>query len=312
MIRGLINVPATLKGCVLTIGAFDGVHLGHQALLERVKKEAKKRHQPSVVVTFEPQPAEYFASAEQVAPRLTRRREKFQALSDYGIDYVLVLSFNARLAALSAEDFIQQIVCDSLQASHVVVGDDFRFGYKRLGDYAYLKERGAVLGFTVESMPSFLLEEERVSSTRVRAALLAGDHRLADRLLGRPYSLKGRVVRGDQRGRQMGYATANIYLAKRMTAVQGVYVVRLHGIADVGLPGVANLGVRPTVDGTRCLLEVHVFDFDQDIYGRQVCVEFCEKLRDEKRFDSLEALKAEIHADAAKALAWHALHTDKK
>ncbi len=289
-----------VSGCVATIGNFDGVHRGHQALLQLLKDRSCALQLPSVVLTFEPQPAEFFAKGVPV-PRLTRFREKVYHLSKMGVDKVWVLRFDAALAALTAESFIKDILCKRLKIKHLIIGDDFRFGYKRQGDVALLKEAGERLGFTVEVMPSVQIEGQRVSSTRIRQALAVADHALAKHLLGRPYSMLGRVVYGDQLGRQLGFPTANIYLHRKETAVKGIYVVRLHGIAETGLPGVANVGTRPTVGGTRTLLEVHVFDFAKTLYGRQVEVEFCKKLRDEVRFDSLDLLKAQMVIDANEA-----------
>jgi riboflavin kinase/FMN adenylyltransferase len=218
-----------------------------------------------------------------------------------GVQQVWVWRFDAALAALSAEKFIEEILCARLNIKHLIVGEDFRFGQGRVGDVALLKQAGECLGFTVEVMPGLQIEGQRVSSTRVRQALAASDHALAEQLLGHPYCLFGRVVYGNQLGRVLGFPTANIYLHRQETAVKGIYVVRLHGIASHGLPGVANVGTRPTIGGTRTLLEVHVFDFDQTIYGRQVKVEFCKKLRDEVRFDTLDLLKEQMLIDAEQA-----------
>jgi len=299
LIRGLYNLTPSVKGCVVTIGNFDGVHRGHQALLAQVKEKANINNLTSVVVVFEPQPAEFFASDQITVPRLTRCREKYFALAETGIDQVIVLRFDKTLAALTAEEFVQQILVSGLNAKHVIVGDDFRFGKSRQGDFHELQAQGKKYHFSVESMPSLMMAGERVSSTRVRQALANKNHDLVEQLLGRPYSMKGRVMHGYKRGRQLGFPTANIYLHREVTPVQGVYVVRMHGVSSQGLPGVANVGIRPTVGGTRTLLEVHLFDFDQDIYGRQVCVEFCEKIRDEKRYDNLDLLKEQIVKDAA-------------
>lgn len=312
IIRGLYSLTTPLSGSVVTIGNFDGVHRGHQALLAQLNEHAKALNVPSVVVTFEPQPAEFFAQGQAKYARLTRWREKYVALAKYGVDKVLVLRFNDRLASLSAEEFIKNILIDGLAARHVLVGDDFRFGYQRRGDFDFLKNRGERNGFSVESMPTVLIAGERVSSTRIRTALMAANHRLAEQLLGRPYSLEGHIVNGDKRGRSMGFPTANVYMARQVTPVQGVYVVRMHGVSEQALPGVANIGIRPTVGGTRSLLEVHLFDFDQEIYGRHVSVEFCEKLRDEKRFDNFEQLKEQIWQDAAQARAYFMAATLKE
>lgn len=297
LIRGLYNFIPSPKGFVATIGNFDGVHIGHQALLALVREKAKNRGVPSLVITFEPQPLEFFVREKSV-PRLTRWREKFYQLSQCGIDKVLVINFNEEFAALTAEEFIRQLLFDHVGVKHFIVGDDFHFGKNRKGNVALLKQLGEHLGFLVETMPGMMLDNERVSSTRVRKALLDANHLLVGRLLGRPYSMTGRVVYGDQRGRMIGFPTANIYLHRHVTPVLGVYVVRLHGIAKKGLPGVANVGIRPTIGGTRSLLEVHLFNFNQNIYGKYVSVEFCEKLREEKRFASLDLLKEQIWKDA--------------
>jgi riboflavin kinase/FMN adenylyltransferase len=301
LIRGLSNLSQQYHGCVATIGNFDGVHYGHQALLANVKAQATKLNVPAVVVTFEPQPAEFFAEGRSSVPRLMRWREKFHALAACGMDAVLVLRFDKNLATLSAEQFIQKILCDGLGMQHLIVGDDFRFGQGRQGDFAFLQQGGQQYGFIAENMPSVIVAGERVSSTRVRQALQQNEYDLVKTLLGRPYCMEGRVVYGDKRGRTMGFPTANIYLHRDVTPVNGVYSVRMHGLGAEGLPGVANVGTRPTVDGTRSLLEVHLFDFQQDIYKRHVTVEFCEKLRDEKRFESLDLLKEQIWLDAARA-----------
>jgi riboflavin kinase/FMN adenylyltransferase len=301
LIRGLYNLSQQYHGCVATIGNFDGVHLGHQALLANVKARARALNVPAVVITFEPQPGEFFADGKSSIPRLMRWREKFHALAECDMDAVLVLCFDKSLAALNAEHFVKQILCDGLGVQHVIVGDDFRFGQGRQGDFAFLQQAGQQYGFTVENMASVIIEGERVSSTRVRKALQQNDAGLVKKLLGRPYCMEGRVVYGDKRGRTIGFPTANIYLHRDVTPVSGVYSVLMHGIGAEGLPGVANVGTRPTVDGVRTLLEVHLFDFNQEIYKRHVTVEFCEKLRDEKRFDSFDLLKEQIGLDAARA-----------
>jgi riboflavin kinase/FMN adenylyltransferase len=297
LIRGIYNLKPFASGCVVTIGNFDGIHVGHQALLEKVKEKACSLGLPSVVVTFEPLPKEFFQQNNKI-PRLTRWREKYDLLSRFGVDYIFVINFNKKFAQMRADDFVNNILYQGLNAQHVIVGDDFRFGFERQGSFTFLQNAGLRYGMTVEDMPSVLINHERVSSTLVREALIRGDHNLAERLLGRPYSMQGRVVHGDARGRIIGFPTANIYLHRKVTPVKGVYVVRMYGIAQAGLPGVANVGTRPTVDGTRSLLEVHLFNFNQEIYSRYVSVEFCEKLRDEKRFDNIELLKQQIWKDA--------------
>lgn len=300
LIRGLYNLKAQHKGYVVTIGNFDGVHIGHQALLAKVKAKAKELHVPSLVITFEPLPKEFFGQ-HHVVPRLSKWREKFDAFSQCEIDAVLIVHFNEQVAAISSADFVKQVLVEGLGIKHIIVGDDFRFGANREGNFAFLQQAGKQYGFTVEAMPSLLLEGKRVSSTLVRETLAFADHELAEKLLGHSYTMQGRVVHGDQRGRIIGFPTANIYLHRPVAPVQGVYAVRMHGIEKHGLPGVANIGIRPTIGGTRSLLEVHLFNFNRMIYGRHVTVEFCEKLRNERRFDSLDLLKAQIWKDAAMA-----------
>jgi riboflavin kinase/FMN adenylyltransferase len=293
VIRGLANIASAPKGSVVTMGNFDGVHLGHQALIKKTIQKARELKTTSLAILFEPQPFEFFAR-QTPAPRLTRWREKCCLLAEQGIDAVLVIRFNQAVANLTADDFVEQILKKALQTRHVVVGDDFHFGKGRLGHFAFLQEKG----LSVENIPTTELDGKRVSSTQVRNALAEARHDWVKQLLGRPYSMQGRVVYGDQRGRQMGFPTANIYLHRVAVPVQGVYIVRMHGIAEKGLPGVANVGIRPTIGGTRSLLEVHLFDFADDIYGRHVCVEFCEKIRDEKRFPNLDLLIEQIGKDA--------------
>ena len=290
----------TANGCVATIGNFDGVHQGHQALLKQVILRAKELKLSSKVVIFEPQPAEFFLQDKTVA-RLTRFREKFYYLATHHIDEVVVMRFNKALAMLTAEEFIERILYAELQIKHLIVGEDFRFGQGRKGDVDLLKNKGQQLGFTVEIMPSFMIAGERVSSTRVRKALANGDHVLTQQLLGRPYCMLGCVVYGNQLGRVLGFPTANIYLHRRVTPIHGIYVVRLHGIEKKGLPGVANVGIRPTIGGRRIVLEVHIFDFNKTIYGRHVRVEFCKKLREEERFENLDLLKTQMCLDAEQA-----------
>lgn len=300
LIRSLPNITPQQQGGVVTIGNFDGVHLGHQALLKRVVEKARKLHVPAIVVTFEPHPFEFFGGETQTVARLTRLREKYLALANCGIDAVVILPFNQKLASLSASDFVQHMV-DALRPCHVVIGDDFHFGAKRQGNFQLLETMGATLGFTVEAMPTFIIEGERVSSTRVRKALAEGNHALVDRLLGHPYTLIGKVRHGNKLGRELGFPTANIYLHRHLTPVHGIYTVYMTGIAGHPLPGVANVGTRPTVDGTRTLLEVHLLDFNQDIYGRDVEVQFCEKLREEVRYPNLTLLQEQITKDVAVA-----------
>jgi len=300
LIRGLHNLLPEHRGCVATIGNFDGVHLGHQAVLGQLAEQAEKMQLPSVVITFEPQPQEFFA-ADNSKPRLTRFREKIQALKRYAVDRVLCLRFDERLASLDAAAFIQQVLLQGLDVKYLVVGDDFRFGKGREGDFQTLCEAGKQSGFPVVNMHTFEIEGDRVSSTRIRNALVQGDLVLAEQLLGRPYRMCGRVAHGDKRGRTIGFPTANIHLHRKTSPVQGVYAVEMFGIEGEPVAGVANVGNRPTVDGTRSLLEVHLFDFSQEIYGRYVHVNFVHKIRDEMKFESFDQLKLQIASDAKHA-----------
>ena len=303
LIRGLHNLTSRHRGCVATLGNFDGVHLGHQAVIGQLAEKAAALHLPTLVILFEPQPQEYFQPHSAPA-RLSRLREKLKALQRYSVDRVLCLRFDARLAAMPAEEFIQRVMIEGLGVRYVVAGDDVRFGKDRRGDCAMLQAAGHAHGFQVVPMHTFALDGERVSSTRIRGALAAGDLDSAAKLLGRPYRMCGRVAHGDKRGRTIGIPTANIHLHRRATPVKGVYVVEMFGLEREPLAGVANVGTRPTVDGTRTLLEVHVFDFDQDIYGRYVSVNFLHKLRDEQRFAAFDELKTRIYRDLDEARAW--------
>ncbi len=305
IIRGLYNLRPRHRGCVATIGNFDGVHLGHQAVLGQLAERAAVLSLPAVVITFEPQPREFFTPGG-TPPRLTRFREKVQALRRFSVDRVVCLRFNAALAAMPAAEFIQRLLVDGLAARYLVVGDDFRFGAGRAGDFAMLREAGTRQDFQVAAMRNFNVDGERVSSTRIRAALARDDLAGAEKLLGRPYRMCGRVAHGDRRGRTLGFPTANIHLHRKSSPVNGVYAVEMFGLENEPLAGVANVGARPTVGGTRSQLEVHLLDFSGDIYGRHVQVDFLRKLRPEQRFDSLEALVAQIRADAVAARDFHA------
>ncbi len=303
LIRGVHNLRRRHRGCVATIGNFDGVHLGHQAVLGQLAQKADPLGLPALVVTFEPQPQEFFAPGAAPA-RLTRFREKLQALRRYSVDRVLCVRFDRRFAALSAEAFIEGLLVGKLGVRYLVVGDDFRFGAGRAGDFEMLRQAGERHGFRVVNMHAFDIDGERVSSTRIRAALAEGDLGTAEKLLGRPYRMCGRVAHGDKRGRGLGFPTANIYLHRNKTPVQGVYAVEMFGLEREPVQGVANVGNRPTVEGTRTLLEVHLFDFDEDIYGRYVNVDFLHRIRPERRFDSFEALTGQIQRDVEKARAF--------
>ncbi|MFW5909765.1 MAG: bifunctional riboflavin kinase/FAD synthetase [Thiohalospira sp.] len=300
VIRGLHNLRPAHRGSAVTIGNFDGIHRGHQAVLGQLEAGARGRGLPTTLITFEPHPVEYFAP-ERADARITRLREKVEALEAQPVDRVLCLKFDARLAAMEADEFIRRVLVDGLGTRYLVVGDDFRFGHRRAGTFETLEAAGTEHGFAVERTRTFSLAGGRVSSTRVRDALTAGELETAAELLGRPYRLCGRVVHGDQRGRTIGFPTANVPLYRRKRPLSGVYAVWFTVDGGAPRPAVANVGTRPTVDGTEPVLEVHLFDFDGDLYGRPVSVEFVEKIRDEQRFGSLEELTAQIDADAAAA-----------
>lgn len=299
-IRGLHNLTPGHRGCVATIGNFDGVHLGHQAVIGQLAEQAAERHLPTALITFEPQPMEYFRP-QQAPARLTRLREKLQALRRFSVDRVLCLPFNRALAQMPAEMFIRRVLVEGLGVQYLVVGDDFRFGKDRTGDFAMLQAAGTEFDFQVVNMHTFMIDGQRVSSTRIREALGSGDLATAERLLGRSYRMSGRVAHGDKLGRQLGFPTANIHLHRKATPLQGIFVVEVFGIEGEPLPGVASLGTRPTVDGKKTILEVYLFDFERDIYGKHLQVSFLHKLRDEVRYTTLEALQAQIACDVEDA-----------
>jgi len=290
----------------LAIGNFDGVHRGHGALLSRLVEAARQTALPPTILTFEPHPREFFAP-DSAPARLSTLREKLELLADAGVEQAMVCRFNAAFAALSADQFIEQVLVRGLMLRHLIVGDDFRFGKARIGNFALLQAAGARHGFTVEAMGSVTVDGERASSSGVRRALAVGDMEHAARLLGRPYIIDGQVAHGDKLGRQLGFATANIRIKHNPLPMTGVFAVQVSGLGEKPLPGVANLGIRPTVGGTRPLLEVHLFDFDRDIYGRHISVRFVHKLRNEQRFPNFDALKAQIAADAVAARAYFKL-----
>ncbi len=290
------------RGSVLCVGAFDGVHLGHRALLARVRERAIALDLMPLSISFEPIPREFFARGTPV-PRIASVREKIEWLETGGMSNVLLLRFDAALAATSAEDFIKQVLVRRAGAREVWVGADFRFGHARRGDINMLRQFGSHHGFTVETMPDIAIDGERISSTAIRTHLVAGEFDAAARLLGRRFAIGGHVVRGAQLGRKLGYPTANIRLGKRTSPVGGIFAVRVHGVAPSAMPGVASLGVRPTVNGTEPLLEAHFFDFDGDLYGRRIEIEFVQKLRDEEKFPDLDAMVRQIDRDAEQARA---------
>lgn len=301
IIRGLHNLPSQPTGCVATIGNFDGIHLGHQAVLNQLAMKGDTMGLPAVVITFEPQPNEFFAR-DKAPARLCRFREKVEALRSYSIEQLCVLRFDKHLADMSADDFIKKLLVDGLNVRYLVVGDDFKFGQGRQGDFALLQQAGKQYGFQVVNMHTFAIEQKRVSSTRIRHALASGDLLLAEQLLGRPFRLSGRVSHGDKRGRTMGFPTANIHLHRHKVPLSGVYAIQLFGIEGEPIQGVANVGIRPTIVGDeKALLEVHLFDFNGDIYGEHVQVHFLHKLRDEQKFDGLDQLIKQIQLDSQQA-----------
>ncbi|HEX7029979.1 MAG TPA: bifunctional riboflavin kinase/FAD synthetase [Gammaproteobacteria bacterium] len=295
IIRDRSNLRPEHRGSAATIGNFDGVHIGHQAILSELRKQALMRGVPAVVVTFEPTPREYFAP-ESAPARLTDFREKCEMLDYHGMDRMLVLHFDAGLAALSAERFVREILVEGLGIEYLVIGDDFRFGKDRAGDFALLQAAGERDGFEVAATPTQTYQGERVSSTRVREALAGGDLELAQELLGRRYRMSGRVVPGDRIGRQLGFPTANLQRPGRLP-LGGIFLVRVYGLDDEPRYGMASVGTRPTVNGTRDLVEVYLFDFDRDIYGEHIEIEFLDKLREEERFPDLESLREQIRLD---------------
>lgn len=288
------------QGSVVCIGAFDGLHLGHQALVRHAVSRARDLGLPAVALTFQPLPREYFGRAAPPA-RLQSTRGRIEGLCALGADEVGLLRFGERLSGMSAEEFVDGVLHRLLCAREVWVGPGFRFGHARGGDLDLLCATGTRLGFTAGSIAPVAVAGERVSSTRVRAALAAGDFSTAARLLGRPYAMGGRVVRGRQLGRTLGYPTANLRLPRGAAPLSGIFATRVHGLGPMPLPAVSSLGTRPTVGGVEPLLETHIFDFDADIYTRRIEVEFVARLRDELKFDGLDALVAQMDRDAGQA-----------
>lgn len=312
LIRGLARLPDFTHGCVVTLGNFDGVHLGHQAVLRQAAAQAKSMALPLVVLIFEPLPREFFAPHAPVA-RLTRLRERVAFIQELNlVDVLLVHRFNAAFAALPAEQFVERILVKALNARHIVIGDDFRFGKGRMGDFHLLEALGRQHDFTVQAAATWKLDGERVSSTRIRHHLAERDVVGAARLLGRPFTLCGRVIHGDKRGRQLGFPTANVALHRRLSPLRGVYAVTATLPDNTVLSGVANVGTRPTVDGQDARLEIHFFDFDHDIYGKLLRVAFLHALRDEQKFSGLEALITQISIDSEQARHWLKTHLPER
>jgi len=302
LVRHLVDMPYDdlAEGSVVTIGSYDGLHLGHRKLLDRVTAGAKRRGVPAVVMSFEPTPKEFF---QAVAPpaRLMRFREKYESLAACGIDIFYCPRFDEAMRSISVDAFIRQILVHGLNARQVVVGDDFHFARKREGTVEHLQRAGRVLQYETDQVPSIIVDNVRVSSTAIRDALATGDLARATVLLGRPYRMSGKVVKGRRVGRSLGYATANVDLRRRQSAVSGIFAVRVHGLEEGVVDGVASVGTRPTFDLTKPLLEVHLFDFDRDIYGKYIHVDFIERLRSEEKFASVDGLVAQMAIDAENA-----------
>ena len=302
--------PVVHQPSAVTIGNFDGVHLGHRAMLRHLVEAAEQRGLVPCAITFEPHPREFFAP-DKAPARLSSLREKLQLLRECGIQHVHICNFNQAFSQLPAAAFIERILVAGMQTRFLLIGDDFRFGARRSGDFAMLQAYGITAGFEVNAMGSVTLDELRISSTAVREALATGDLDLSARLLGRPYSICGRVVGGDQLGREIGFPTANIQIKHNRPPLNGIFVVQVRGLGDVPLPGVASLGVRPTVkDDGRPVLEVHLLDFERSIYGHHACVDFLTRLRDEEKYPDIPALVTQIGHDVNQARQYFLNHSE--
>ncbi len=304
LVRGLHNLRPRHRGCVLTVGNFDGLHLGHQAMLQQLRARASELGVPTCVLSFEPSPREYLASigVAQVPPgRLSRFREKFLNLAAFGVDRFVCARFNEQIRTIAPRSFVEDILVKALGARWIVVGNDFRFAQARQGTTALLKEMGPMLGFGVDEVPPFLIEGERVSSSLVRDALTAGDLPRATKLLGRPYRMSGKVIVGRRIGRTLGFPTANLALHRRIIPLMGVFAIRVSGGGLVDAPGVASLGTRPVFNGIEPLLEAHVFDYHGNLYGKTLHVDFIARLRDELWFPNADELIAQMKQDAEEA-----------
>jgi riboflavin kinase/FMN adenylyltransferase len=300
IVRGLTNARPSDRGCVLTIGNFDGMHLGHESIVRQLLDRGLEHGLPTALLTFEPNPREFFDPASAPA-RLMRLRDKAARLAEMGVDRLVLLKFDERLRTWDATTFVERVLVEALGVRHVVIGSAFRFGRGRSGTVELLRAAGRTNGFGVDEVDAVAIDGERVSSTRVRAALASGDLDTVRRLLGRDYRMTGRVMEGRRLGRTLGYATANLRLHRRVSPVAGVFAVRVHGAAGAPLPGVASVGSRPTVGGGEILLEAHIFDWQGDLYGRYLGVDFVAKLREESHFPDLDALVARMHVDAREA-----------
>ena len=311
LIRGLSEVKARHRGAVASIGNFDGVHLGHQAVLKDLNERAGALGAPSTVILFEPQPQEYFAGAS--APlRLTRFMEKWPRLEAAGVDRVLCLRFGKALAEMPAEEFIRKVLVDALGVRHLTVGDDFRFGRDRRGDFRMLEQAGKAAGFGVTDTPSLEVDGERVSSTRIRALLMEGCMEDAARLLARPFSLSGRVMHGERLGRKLGMPTVNIALKRRVPPLTGIFAARVAGAPGGTRDAAAYIGKRSAAGGEHWVLEAHLLGYQGDLYGRRLEVEFLHRLREDRHFDNLDDLRVQMHEDVAAAKRWLADNVDRK
>jgi len=300
VIRGLTHIKPLEDGCVLTIGNFDGLHLGHQTVIDKLVKQSQRLGLPVVVLIFEPQPLEYFLG-DNAPSRLMRLREKVIQFSQLTIDDLLILPFNRKLADYDANAFIKELLVERLNVKYLVIGDDFHFGKAREGNFSLLKEKGRQFGFEVKNSQSYLQQGMRISSTLIRDALGIGNLKRAKEMLGRDYSICGRISHGDQRGRTLGFPTANIQMLRRNTPIRGVFAITMTGIGQSEIQGIANVGIRPTFNGgSKVILETHLFEFNQEIYGAYVEVHFKDKIRDEMRFESFEQLQAQIKEDVAR------------
>ncbi len=304
-IRGFHNIPRNMPACVATLGNFDGLHRGHQAVLTQLMHASTQENSPRLIIIFEPQPQEFFRPQDPPA-RLSTLRDKLQGFAEAGIEYVCCLPFNAELATLSAEDFMARLLCQSFNIKRLVVGDDFRFGRGRQGDFQLLHAYGKDKGIAVEQMQTASLAGKRISSTRIRQALANGAFKTAEALVGRPYLISGRVIHGDKRGRMLGFPTANIALHRLKAPAYGVHAVRVIGLGPSSLPGVASLGWRPTIGDKAHVLEIYLFDFNKEIYGRSLSVALEKKLRDEKKFKDLTELTQAMQEDERQARAFFA------
>ena len=300
LIRGLHSIDPSHHGCVATIGNFDGVHLGHAEIVKRLRRHAAEHGVPSTVIIFEPQPAEYFGR-DRVPARLTRFREKFNLLRERGVDRLLVLKFDDRLRAFSPEAFVREVLVDRLGIKSLIIGDDFRFGSGRDGDFTLLHELARKHGFTLEQTPPFLFIGKRISSTYIRNLMWHGYMKEAERMLGHPYRIEGHVVHGHKQGREWGFPTVNLNLHRLQSPLSGIFAVRVHGLAEQSLMGVAYVGNRPIIDDPRYVLEVHIFDFDEECYGRMIAVQFCDRIRDDMNFDSFAEMAKQIALDCEAA-----------